>query len=35
MCLFNAAHVIVKGSLVSAMSLRPVHFYDFPAFCLQ
>ena len=35
MCLFNAARVIVKGWLVSAMSLSPVHFYDFSAFCLQ
>jgi len=35
MCLFIAARAIVKGSLVSAMYCRPVHFYEFPAFCLQ
>ena len=36
MCLFNAACVIVQGSLASTMSLGcPVHLYDFPAFCLQ
>jgi len=36
LCLFNAASVIVKGSLVSIMSLSSyVHFYDFPAFDLH
>jgi len=35
MCLFNAARVTVKGWLVSAMSLSPVHFYDFCALCLE
>jgi len=29
MCLFNAAHVIVKGSLVSTMSLSSCSFLRF------
>jgi len=36
MCLFNAASVIGKGSLFSAMSLSSyVHFYVFTAFGLH
>jgi len=35
MRLFNAAGVTAKGSLSLQCHCRPVHFSDFPAFCLQ